>query len=100
MFIIDGRMLPYYPVINAVEYLLRHDGLSQKDVDRLMDNQYEMVVLLSQIIGLKCSCYMLRNTTFMCESVPDSLYRLKNELIKELAEKYQYTFDDEWMEHI
>ena len=47
MFIIDGRMLPYYPVISAAEYLSKHDGLSQKEIDNLMDNQYEMVVLLS-----------------------------------------------------
>lgn len=92
---IDGRNIPY-PVFTSSQYLLLHDKVN--DVDDFIDTNPEINELVTQILALKQSCFLLRHTTHSCQSLSDSLYELKLRLIKELAEKYQYVFDDKWVE--
>ena len=96
-FNIDGRNIPY-PVFTAHGYLAEHDGM--EDVEEFCDNHEKLVTLLNQIIALKQSCFLLRHTSHSCGSLSESLYALKLHLIKELSEKYSYTFDDDWMESL
>ena len=53
---------------------------------------------LQQLEALKQSCYLLRRTSHSCQSLSDGLYKLKNELIIELKEKYNFDFDDNFVE--
>lgn len=92
---IDGRNIPY-PVFHSAEYFELHD--QTEDVDRFMDQHVEINMLVTQILALKQSCFLLRNTTYSCQSLSDGLYKLKLRLSAELEEKYSYKFDDEWME--
>ena len=87
---IDGRTIPY-PVFTSCEYFASHDNID--DVDGFIDTNPEIDELVTQILALKQSCFLLRHTTY-------GLYDLKMKLIKKLAEKYQYMFDDEWMEKL
>lgn len=95
---IDGRNIPY-PVCTAIEYLSEHDGVDVEDEDWYETNS-EMIELLNQIIAIKQSCYLLRRTSYSCGSLSDDLFQLKLRLIRELQEKYDYAFDDEWMESL
>ena len=94
---IDGRTIPY-PVLTSCEYFASHDNID--DVDGFIDTNQEIDELVTQILALKQSCFLLRHTTYSCQSLSDGLYDLKMKLIKKLAEKYQYMFDDEWMEKL
>lgn len=97
--IIKGDSIPY-KVTNVAEYLLLHDGLSQKEIEKLLDNNYELYLKISQIIGLKQSLFLLWHTTKICQSTHDSLLELKINLIKELKEEYSYVFDEKWFEEM
>lgn len=92
---IDGRTIPY-PVFTSCEYFALHDGID--DIDNFIDRNPEIDKLVTQILALKQSCFLLRHTTHSCQSLSDSLCDLKIHLVKELTEKYKYAFDDEWME--
>jgi len=94
---IDGRNIPY-PVFTAADYLTHHDGIA--DVERFIDTQYEIYEYLTKILALKQSCFLLRHTTHSCQSLSDALYKMKCQMICELAEKYDYLFDDSWMEQL
>lgn len=94
---IDGRNIPY-PVCTAYDYFEEHDQIS--DVDAFIDNNYEIYELVTQVLALKQSCFLLRHTTNSCQSLSDGLYGLKIRLIKELKEQYHYDFDDDWMEQL
>lgn len=92
---IDGRKIPY-PVFTAADYLELHD--KTEDIDEFMEKNYEIYKTISQIMAIKQSCFLLRNTTHSCQSLSDDLYDLKLRLISELKEKYNYKFDDRWVE--
>ncbi len=94
-FRIDGRMIPY-PVFTSGEYFELHDKIT--DVDDFIEANPEIEELVTQILALKQSCFLLRHTAYSCQSLSDGLYRLKLKLIEELKEKYNYEFDDIWME--
>ena len=94
---IDGRLIPY-PVYISWEYFELHDGI--EDVEDFVDSNPAIEELVTQILALKQSCFLLRNTTHSCKSLSDSLFSLKLKLIKELKEKYNYNFDDVWMENL
>ncbi|NDO52055.1 hypothetical protein FMM75_22705 [Lachnospiraceae bacterium MD335] len=94
---IDGRNIPY-PVFDSAEYFELHDQI--EDVDRFREQNMEIDMLVTQILALKQSCFLLRHTTHSCESLSDGLYQLKLRLIAELEEKYGYKFDDAWMERL
>lgn len=94
-FRIDGRNIPY-PVYTSAGYFMLHDNIT--DTDRFIDDNPPVEELVTQIIALKQSCFLLRHTTNSCGSLSEGLYQLKLRLIAELQEKYNYLFDDEWME--
>lgn len=94
---IDGRNIPY-TVFTAGEYFKLHDKI--KDTDDYMDTNPEITEMVTQIIAIKSSCFLLRHTTYSCQSLSDSLYILKLRLIQELKEKYHYEFDDSWLENL
>lgn len=93
---IDGRNIPY-PADTAMAYLTEHDGMTEEEIEEM---DPELYTRLNQIIGLKQSCFLLRHTSYTCESVPDDLLALKKELIKEVKQRFQYDFDDAWMESL
>lgn len=94
---IDGRNIPY-PVFYSSEYFQLHDKI--EDVDCFREQNIEIDMLVTQILALKQSCFLLRHTTHSCESLSSSLFQLKLRLIAELEEKYGYKFDDVWMEKL
>lgn len=94
---IDGRLIPY-PVYTSWEYFELHDGI--EDVEDFVDSNPAIEELVTQILALKQSCFLLRHITHSCQSLSDSLFYLKLKLIKELKEKYHYNFDDAWMENL
>ena len=95
---IDGRKIPY-PIFTAIEYLSEHDGIDEEDENWYEDN-YGKIQLINQIIAIKQSCYLLRRTSYSCGSLAHDLLQLKKRLMKELKDKYNYEFDDEWMESL
>lgn len=97
--VIDGRHIPY-PIQNAAEYFLEHEHLTSEEIELIIYNQYDLFQKVSQIIALKQSCFLLWHTTHSCQSLHDSLIDLKNNLIKELSEVYQFVFDEEWLESL
>lgn len=96
-FCIDGRNIPY-PVFTSCDYFALHDGV--EDIERFTDSHSELNELVSQIMALKQSCYLLRHTSHNCGSLNEGLYHLKLRLIAEAKEKFNYSFDDEWMESL
>ena len=70
---IDGRSIPY-PADTALVYLMEHDGMTKEEVEAMDPKLYTRI---NQIIGLKQSCFLLRHTSYTCESVPDDLLALR-----------------------
>lgn len=94
---IDGRKIPY-PVNTAACYLEYHDGITGEELEEYQEDNAELFEIISQILAIKQSCFLLLNTSHSCQSLSDSLYNLKLRLIKELKEEYNYEFDDVWIE--
>lgn len=94
---IDGRNIPY-PIYTDADYLKYHDNIDEEKLDGYRANNMVMCKTISQIMAIKQSCFLLRHTSYSCQSLSDNLYELKIRLIKELKEKYNYEFDDEWVE--
>ena len=94
----DRWKIDSYPVYTSWEYFELHDGI--EDVEDFVDSNPAIEELVTQILALKQSCFLLRHTTHSCQSLSDSLFSLKLKLIKELKEKYNYNFDDVWMENL
>lgn len=46
---INGKVFPFR-VVNAADYFLLHDNLSQDDFENILDNNYELFQKVSQII--------------------------------------------------
>ena len=71
------------------------------DVENFIEDShenYEIFILINQILGLKHSHWLLRRTTHSCGSLSDSLYYLKNELIFKLKYDFNYDFNEEWVD--
>ena len=101
---IDGRDINY-DIVTAIDYLIAKnvDGLGEIEDEELivdwMEENYGIYKRITQILALKQSCYLLRRTTHSCQSLSDGLYELKNELIAELKENFNFEFDDEFVEN-
>jgi hypothetical protein len=91
---IDGRQIPYR-LVTARDYF-ESKGYGETEIEDL----YESPIgeLVTQIMGLKQSIFLLRHTSHSCGSLPDTLFFLKMRLIFELKEKYQFVFDDDLVE--
>ena len=92
-------LLRHQHIIVEIFVLLR-DSDGQKEVEKILDNNYGLYQKISQIIGLKQSLFLLWHTTNLCQSTHDSLLDLKIKLIKELKEEYSYVFDEKWFEEM
>lgn len=101
---IDGRNIPY-AIVTAEDYLLAKDILdgNAEDYDELFEKweeeNYEIYELITQILALKQSCFLMRRVSYSCGTLSDGLYCLKNRLIIELKEKYNFDFDDDFVEN-
>lgn len=96
---IDGRNIPY-SLVTATDYLLAiNENWNDNDVENFIDENYARYDLLTQIMALKQACVLLRYTSHSCQSLSDGLYNLKWTLIKELKDKYNFDFSDEFVEN-
>ena len=96
---IDGRNIPY-SIFTAFDYLEIKYGWTEDYIDAWTEegDNWGIYKLITQILALKQSCFLLRNTTYSCQSLSDGLYALKLRLIHELRNKYNFKFDDNLVE--
>lgn len=94
---IDGRNIEYR-LVTASDYLEAKNKWSKEQVEKFSDNNYEVYTLINQIMALKQSCYLLRRVSHSCGTLYEDLFALKLRLIYELKEKYQFEFDDDFVE--
>lgn len=105
---IDGRDIDY-DLVTALDYLVAKnvDGLGEIEdeddfecaIEEWEEKNYHIYERITQIMALKQSCYLLRRTSHSCGSLSDGLYHLKNELIAELETKFNFIFDDDFVEN-
>lgn len=105
---IDGRDIDY-DLVTALDYLVAKnvDGLGEiededdfeRAIEEWEEKNYHIYERITQIMALKQSCYLLRRTSYSCGSLSDGLYHLKNELIAELETKFNFIFDDDFVEN-
>lgn len=93
---IDGRMIGYR--IETAHDYFRAQGMNEKEMEDFIEEHHEIKKLVNQIIAVKHSCWLLRRTSYSCQSLSDDMYDLKEKLILELKNKYNYEFDDDLME--
>jgi len=94
---IDGRMIPYR-IFTATVYF-EEKGYIEEEIEKLYEEKYELCQTLNQVIALKQACVLLRHTSYSCGSLSDDLFQLKLRLIKELKNKYDFEFDEEFVEN-
>jgi hypothetical protein len=95
---IDGRNIEYR-LVTAYDYLEAKNEWDEEKIEEFCENNYEVYQLINQIMALKQSCYLLRRVSYSCGSLSDDLYMLKIRLISELKEKYNFYFDDDFVEN-
>ncbi|WP_206459386.1 hypothetical protein [Anaerovorax sp. IOR16] len=93
---IDGRMIEYR-IVTVYDYL-EAKNYTNEQIEEFCNNYYEIYQRINQILALKQSCYLLRRTSHSCGSLSDDLFQLKLRLIKELKERYNFEFDDDFVE--
>lgn len=93
---IDGRMIPYR-IVTACDYL-EIIGMTEEEIEDFAEKKYETYKLINQIIAIKQSCFLLRHTNYSCGSLSDHLIDLRDRLIVELKDKYNFDFDNDLME--
>lgn len=93
---IDGRMIQYR--IYTVYHYLKAKGLTEEQIYDFQTKQYDLYKAINQIMAIKQSCFLLRRTSYSCQSLSDNLYSLKMRLIREVKEKYNFDFDDDFVE--
>lgn len=91
---IDGRMIEYC-LVTAKDYL-EAKNYSDEQIEELIENG--TYTIINQIMGLKQSCFLLRRVSHSCGSLAVDLYELKVKLITELDEKYEFRFDDQFVD--
>jgi len=95
---IDGRNIGYR-MYNAWQYLRVKLNLGESEREDYQEKNYEVYQLINQIFALKQSIILLRNTSYSCGSLSDSLKLLECKLHHELREKYNFVFDEEFVEN-
>jgi hypothetical protein len=91
---IDGRMIEYR-LVTSSDYF-KAKKYSESEIDGFFDNN--IADLVTQVMGLKQSCYLMRRVSYSCQSLSDGLYDLKMRLIHELKDQYSFEFDDQFVE--
>ncbi len=95
---IDGRMIPY-PLVTAGDYLEAKHNMSEDEVNKFMDENYEQYTMLNTIIAMKQSCFLLRNVRYSCGSLSDNLYAHKKDMVAKYNETYDVPFDEDFYEN-
>lgn len=101
---IDGRNIPY-TIVTAEDYLVAKKIIDSdaENYDELFEKweneNLEIYERITQILALKQSCFLMRRVSYSCGTLSEGLYHLKNELIAELKEKYNFEFDDNFVEN-
>ncbi len=95
---IDGRMIPY-PLATAGDYLEAKYSMTAEEVDSFIDNHYEQYTMLNTIIAMKQSCFLLRSTSYSCQSLSDNLYEHKKDMVAKYNETYDEPFDEDFYEN-
>lgn len=102
---IDGRMIPY-PLVNARDYIMaKNPDMTDEEYKEYANKHHEQVRMLDVIIAIKQSYILLRHTSYSCDSLPDSLYRHKEEMVMKYNELYpdnpfDESFYDNYGDHI
>jgi len=94
---IDGRQIPFRVFTYACYFEAK--GYSEKQIEKITEEKGEMITVLNQVIALKQSCFLLRCVRYSCGTLSDDLYALKNRLINELKEKYNFDFDEDMVDN-
>lgn len=94
----DGRMIPY-PLVTAGDYLEARYGMTEYEVKNFVDEHREQYSMLNAIIAMKQSCFLLRHTSYSCQSLPDDLCEYKKELVARYNESYDDPFDEDFYEN-
>lgn len=94
---IDGRMIGFR-IETAADYLELKEELDETEIDEFINNKNEIYTLINQILAVKHSCWLLRRTSYSCQSLADNMYDLKFKLISELEEKHNFIYDDEFVD--
>jgi hypothetical protein len=96
---IDGRYI-WYRLVTAADYLrAKQIIINDEELEDFCENNYKIYELITQIMALKQSCFLLRRVSHSCGSLSDGLYDLKLRLIYELKEQYDFEFDDEFVDN-
>lgn len=94
---IDGRMIDYR-LVTADDYLQAKYNFTEKQLDDYREEHGQIYDLITQIMALKQSCFLMRRVSHSCGSLSDGLYYLKIRLIHELRDSYHFEFDEQLVE--
>ena len=102
---IDGRNIPCR-IFTALDYLIEKGIVTLDENDDYedsfeefmnKDNGNEIYDLITEILALKQSYYLMRRVSYSCGTLSEGLLRLKNSLVYELKDKYNFEFDEEFV---
>ena len=95
---IDGRDIPYR-IVTVTDYLLaKNEDWNELDVEDFSNKNEKVCTIINQIMALKQSCVLLRNTSYSDGSLAEDLFSLKVTLINQLKKIFNYEFDEELVE--
>ena len=90
---IDGRNLPFR-VVTAFDYAIAKRWIKdESDFENSYEKYYDKYTLISEILALKSSHFLLRRVSHSCGSLSDSIYYIMNVKCIELNQKYGEEFD-------
>lgn len=95
---IDGRNIPY-KIVDTGDYLEAKLGMTEEEMGKFLDEDPTRYDLITQVIALKHSCYLMRRVSHSSGSLAENLYDLKLRLIEELQDNHNFVFDDDFMEN-
>lgn len=91
---IDGRNIPI-GVVTAIDYMILTNLVEDDEqvIEDYCENNLEITELISEILALKTSHYLLRRVSYSCGSLSDAIYKMMNEKCIKLNELYKIEFD-------
>lgn len=92
--VIDGRNIPYQ-IFTADDYLEAKYSWSDEEFEKFYEENYKAVELISEIMAVKQSFFLMRRVNYGCGTLSEALYDLKEKLIMELFIEYNLEFDEE-----
>ena len=91
---IDGREISK-EIGSSTEYAEVVLGMEEEEYEKYTEENEGVDEALTKMIALIYSRTLLRNTSHICQSLPDSLGEIIWKLKEELKEKYSLEFKDE-----